>query len=408
MRVTRTFAAVGQGAYYYEDIDALQGHSLPESERWKAAPVTPGFRHVREVAECLSIGLELENGSVAWGDCVGVSYGGKAGREPLFRAKAAEVAWKKEAGACWVGHEVDSFRHSSQILDSLTLLSTPMRYGLSQALLHACALATRRTPTEVLCQEWTLELPDKALTLQGSSGNDRHSNADKMIVNRLDALPHTQVDDPASQFGAQGEVLLEYAAWLSQRIRALQSSSYQPVIHLDVHGALGAAFKNQVDKMTEYLGRLARACHPFRLRVESPVILATRDKQLEVFQQLHKALKKASIPVGLVVDEWVNSVEDVALFAGGSAVDMVHIKMPSFGGLHHSLEAVRVCRSLGVDSLLGGSCIETDLSTRTAVQLGLAVQPSVFLVKPGMGINEGISMVRNEMARTLELLAGRK
>jgi methylaspartate ammonia-lyase len=112
--------------------------------------------------------------------------------------------------------------------------------------------------------------------------------------------------------------------------------------------------------------------------------------------------------VGIVADEWVNSTADVEKFLVNKAVDWVHIKMPNLGGLQHSVDAVLACHAAGVGSLLGGSCIETDLSTKSSVHVGLATQARCFLVKPGMGINEGISLVRNEIARTLGILAGRK
>jgi methylaspartate ammonia-lyase len=36
-----------------------------------------------------------------------------------------------------------------------------------------------------------------------------------------------------------------------------------------------------------------------------------------------------------------------------------------------------------------------------AVHVALACQPDVIMAKPGMGVDEAISLVENEMARTL-------
>ncbi|NIR03251.1 MAG: methylaspartate ammonia-lyase, partial [Gemmatimonadales bacterium] len=71
------------GAYYYDDLTALQATPLPPAERYTATPVTPGFRRAREVAEAVSVGLVLDGDQVAWGDCVAVEFSGKAGRHPL-------------------------------------------------------------------------------------------------------------------------------------------------------------------------------------------------------------------------------------------------------------------------------------------------------------------------------------
>ena len=58
-RITRLLAVPAVGAYYYDDLAALQSRSIPLPERYTAEPATPGFRAVREVAEAVSVGLVL-------------------------------------------------------------------------------------------------------------------------------------------------------------------------------------------------------------------------------------------------------------------------------------------------------------------------------------------------------------
>jgi methylaspartate ammonia-lyase len=36
-----------------------------------------------------------------------------------------------------------------------------------------------------------------------------------------------------------------------------------------------------------------------------------------------------------------------------------------------------------------------------AVHVAVATQPDIIMAKPGMGVDEGISLVQNEMTRTL-------
>ena len=83
--IERVLAVPAAGAGYYEDLTALEAKHIGLPERFTAEPVTPGFRAVREVAEVVSIGLVLDTGQIAWGDCVSVSYSGRAGRWPVFR-----------------------------------------------------------------------------------------------------------------------------------------------------------------------------------------------------------------------------------------------------------------------------------------------------------------------------------
>jgi len=389
--------ARGQGAYYCEDIAALHATSTPERDRWTAPSVTPGFKQVREVAETLSVGLVLDDGSVAWGDCVGVSYGGKAGRDPVFRAEAGEAEVRQQLES-WKGKQILRFRLAATELDGLAL-SAAVRYGVSQALLFGLAGYARKTPAEVLAEEWGYPLSPEPLPLQGSCGNDRLANVDKMIVNRLDVLPHGQVDDFDKQFGSNGEHLLAWAKQIVDRLAALAPPSYRPVLHFDVHGAAGRAFPAIADQVA-FVKKLAAVCAGYTVRLESAVLQTTRDGQIAALKSLRQALAEAHIRVALVADEWATTVEDIEAFVKADAVDMVHVKMPNLGSLHHSVDAVQLCRRGGVDVLLGGSCIETDLSSRASVHVGLATRPTALLIKPGMGINEGISLYRNEIART--------
>lgn len=56
---------------------------------------------------------------------------------------------------------------------------------------------------------------------------------------------------------------------------------------------------------------------------------------------------------------------------------------------------------------LGGSCNETDKSARVCAHVALATRPFQMSVKPGMAIDEGLSIIHNEMKRTLALVASK-
>ncbi len=389
-----------QGAYYYEDIAALQAASVPEAERWFAPAVTPGFQRVREIAEAVSVGLVLDSGRVYWGDAIAVSYSGKAGRKGVFRSKAGIEEMTRLLRPALLGEDVASFRKLAENVDALDLHNAS-RYGASQALLQATAEVAGVTMTQVLCREWALPLVASPIPLQGSCGNDRYDNADKMIANRLAALPHTQVDDIPAQLGLRGEVLLEYVRWLKKRIQAFGFAGYSPTLHLDVHGSIGQIFKGDISRVAEYLRTLEAEVAPFALRMESVFIATTRQEQIDCLFKLKVRLAEAGSATKLVADEWANTKADIAEFARSGAVHMIHVKMPDLGSLHQSLEAVLDCRKQGVETLLGGSCIETDISTRASIHVALASRPNVFLTKPGMGVNEAIAFCRNEMSRTL-------
>ena len=456
--ITCLLAVPAVGAGYYEDLAALQADSIPLPERYTAAPVTPGFRAVREVAEAVSVGLVLDNNQVAWGDCVAVAYSGKAGRAPIFRAEEGLATIQRAVAPMLQGRTLTSFRELAAEVDALTesvevsrplprpktsrgkkelsrreLLTAParllrperaeglqptqeeetervtvehrlhtaIRYGVSQALLKAVALARGVTMAEVIAEEWDLPLPDAPVPIHAQSGGERYHNADKMIVRRVASLPHALVDNIPEQLGEDGIELTRYARWLKGRIQELGGEDYRPTIHLDVHGALGCIFENNLGRVLGQLYALEQAVQPYFLRVESPVIMESREAQIEAMKTLRDYVRFRKMNVQLVADEWANTLDDIRAFVDAQAADMIQIKMPDLGSVHNSIEAVLACKAGGVGAFLGGSCTETDISARVAVHVALATRPDLIMAKPGMGVDEGVMLVQNEMARTL-------
>ena len=105
----------------------------------------------------------------------------------------------------------------------------------------------------------------------------------------------------------------------------------------------------------------------------------------------------------IVADEWANTIEDIRAFNAAGAADVVQIKAPDLGSVGHIVDAVLDCKAHGVVAHIGGSCTETERSAQVAVHLALGSDADQLLAKPGMGVDEGLSIVRNELARTLAL-----
>lgn len=388
-----------QGSYYYEDVTALQNGEI--THRWSAPGVTAGFNTVREIADTISIGIQTSEGLWAWGDAVSVSYAGKSGRSGLFR-HASGMDELNGIVHNFQKETLDSFRRLASFIPPTS--HNAIAYGFSQALLQAVALTQRKEMSEVIANEWNLLPPRSPVALQGSSGNDRILNAEKMIVNRLEALPQSQIDDIPQQLGLNGERLLSYAHWLAARVKELSKDSYFPWITLDVHGAIGKIFQNDIQKISTYLIELEKAVYPFSLRMESVLLGESALATVELLKQLKTYLKVHNSNVKICADEWANTLEDILLFAETKACDMIHIKMPDLGNLTNTIDAVLGCKKFGMGTLLGGSCIETEISLKASVHVALATQPDFFLAKPGMGVDEAIMLTRNEMNRALAIL----
>ncbi|MGD8998001.1 MAG: hypothetical protein PVH80_07815, partial [Anaerolineae bacterium] len=129
-RITCVLAVPAVGAHYYTDLAALQDSPIPLSDPYTANPVSPGFRRVREVAEAVSVGLVLTDKRVAWGDCVGVAYSGKAGRDPVFRAASGLGAIHRRVLPALEGREITTFREMAAEIETLTQrtrVPTPQR-----------------------------------------------------------------------------------------------------------------------------------------------------------------------------------------------------------------------------------------------------------------------------------------
>jgi methylaspartate ammonia-lyase len=144
-----------------------------------------------------------------------------------------------------------------------------------------------------------------------------------------------------------------------------------------------------------------QAAQPYALRIECPVLLADRQAQIEMMKMLRDYVRMRKMSVRLVADEWANTLDDIVLFVEAGAADMIQVKMPDLGGIHNAVEAVLACQAGDVGAFLGGSYAETDLSARVSTHVALATRPDLLMAKPGMGVDEAISLSQNEMARTL-------
>ncbi len=402
----------GSAGYFFDDQAAIRSGPARDGFLYRGGPRTPGFSRVRIPAESVSIALLLDDGGIAHGDCCAVQYSGAAGRDPLFIA-ADYLPWmEKNLKPQLVGRELGSFREEAGAFDGLTddqdrPLHTAIRYGITQALLDAVALGSGRTVAEVVAAEYGTEVASGPVKIFAQSGDERRANAEKMILKSVDVMPHGLFNSP-DKFGPRGEKLREFVNWLRERVLALRADeSYRPEFHFDVYGTPGIAFGNDTGRVADYLATLESAAAPFNMRVEAPVDMGRRDAQIEGMARIVEALREKGSSVEIVADEWCNTLEDMELFAAERAAHMLQVKMPDLGGVNNSIEAVLCCERHGLKTYLGGSCTETDTSARVSAHLALALNPHQVLAKPGMGVDEGFMIVKNEMRRTLALLGRR-
>lgn len=408
MKIVNVVCSKGRTGFYFDDQRAIKAGAKHDGFTYVGESVTPGFHSIRQSGEAVSVMIVLEDGQVAYGDCAAVQYSGAGGRDPLFLADDFIPVIEQEIRPLLVGRELDSFRQLAGEVDSMIdaktgkLIHTALRYGVTQAILDAVAKAKHKLMCEVVAEEYNTVVSEEEINIFTQSGDNRYDNADKMIIKGAQVLPHALINNVEEKLGKNGELLVEYVTWLKNRILSLRTSEdYNPVMHIDVYGTIGAAFDLDTERMVEYFRELEIAAAPIKLRIEGPMDVEDREKQMLALKEITARLHEENINVEVVADEWCNTLDDIKYFADNNAGDMLQIKTPDLGGINNTIEAVIYCKEKGVGAYQGGTCNETDRSAQVCVHLAMATKPVQMLAKPGMGVDEGFMIVYNEMQRIL-------
>ncbi len=410
-KIRQVIASKGLAGFYFDDQAAIKSDAKEDGFIYEGTPKTKGFKAVRQAGESISVMIITDDGKMAYGDCAAVQYSGAGGRDPLFLAEDFIPVIENEIKPILIGEELDSFRRLADKIDNYKIngkrLHTALRYGITQAILDAVAKAKDITRTEVVAEEYNLKIDPMPVPIFAQSGDDRYTNADKMIIKRADVLPHALINN-VSKLGKQGEKLIEYINWLKERIYQIAGDDYKPIFHIDVYGTIGEAFDGDICAITDYFEKLEEAASPFTLRIEGPIDAGSKYEQLKQLKKLRESLKGRNIKVEIVADEWCNTLEDIKEFVDEGAADMIQIKTPDLGGINNTIEAVLYCKEHKIGAYQGGTCNETDRSAQICTDIALATRPCQILAKPGMGVDEGLMIVYNEMNRVLALLKSKK
>lgn len=409
MEIVDLICAKGKSGFYFDDQRAIKQGATNDGMFYEYdGELSKGFENVRIPGENISVMLILDDGQVAMGDCAAVQYSGAAGRDPLFLADDYMDQIEGPVKEKLVGKKLDSFKDLADEIDNMEVdgknLHTGVRYGVTGAILDAVAKAKRVTKAEVIKDEYNTGVEIDRVPIFSQTGDDRYLNCDKMIIKEVDALPHGLFNNVETKTGKNGEKLLDYVKWVSNRVlEKRQNESYNPDLHFDVYGTIGDFTGNDMDKMIDYFKKLEEAAKPFSLSIEGPIDMGNKEDQIKVLSDLCKRLEEEGIKVQIIADEWCNTYEDVVDFANAGAGHMIQIKTPDLGGVQNTARAVLACKEAGVKAYCGGTCNETPLSTEIMVNISMATGADRQLAKPGMGVDEGIMIVNNEMNRVVAL-----
>ncbi len=403
MKIKDLVCSSGLTGFYFDDQKAIKSGAKNDGFTYIGEPATDGFKSIRQSGESISVMLVLEDGQVAFGDCAAVQYSGAGGRDPLFLASDFIPIIEKEIKPLLVGKEISTFKEMAKLIDDLPL-HTAIRYGVTQSILDAVAKSNKKTMAQVICNEYGTTLSNVAIPTFSQSGDDRYNNVDKMIIKRSDVMPHALINHVETKLGLNGELLEEYVTWLSNRVIEIRTDeSYNPIFHIDVYGTMGMAFNNDIEKIVDLLGRLEQCAKPFALRIEGPVDAGNRTDTMIALRDIRKLSEEKNINVEIVADEWCNTYDDVVYFTDNKAGHMAQIKTPDLGGINNTIEAVLYCQKNNMGAYIGGTCNETERSAQVCAHIAMATNPVQTLAKPGMGVDEGLMLMRNEMNRIVAL-----
>lgn len=409
MKIIDVVCSTGRTGFYFDDQRAIKRGAEHDGFSYVGESVTEGFKSIRQAGESISVMIILEDGQVAYGDCAAVQYSGAGGRDPLFLSKDFIPIIEKEIAPKLIGRKLESFKLLAEEFDHMLVngkrLHTAIRYGITQAILDAVAKSKKVTMAEIVREEYNTGVEIKRIPIFTQSGDDRYSSVDKMIIKGADVMPHALINNVEEKLGLKGEKLLEYVKWLSARVLELRTSEdYNPIFHIDVYGTIGVAFKNDTKAMADYIAVLEEAAKPFMLRIEGPMDVEHREKQMEALRDLTAELDNRKINVELVADEWCNTYDDVVFFADNKAGHMLQIKTPDLGGVNNIIESILYCKKHGLGAYCGGTCNETNRSAEVCTNIAIACGADQCLAKPGMGVDEGYMIVNNEMNRVVALV----
>src|SRR5438270_2357772 len=305
MNIADVICTAGRAGFFNRDLAAVKSGAKADGFAYSGRPVSPGFTRIVQRGTAISVMLRLDDGQVAFGDCMDVILSGVAGRDPLFRAEDHLDFLRTEMRDRLRGRPIDHFRPLAEEVDRAEHqgrpLHTALRYGVTQALLHAAALANHCTMAEIVAREYACDIATEPLPILASCHKEDGQMIDRMILKRVELLPHASFQQVERDIGLEGEKLVAYAKGIVRRIREIGDPDYRPVIHLDVYGTIGELFGDDTAAIASYLGELKAAVEPHELLVESFVIAPSRSEQIERFRTLRAALRERGQPVGIIV-----------------------------------------------------------------------------------------------------------
>ena len=390
--------------------------SLPQIETILTSP----SYHARnnQLFPIISVGLQLDNGQVFWGDCRVTDGSGthQDTQNIIEQSLAPRLRGQPVADfhdLCrLVDETMESYQYEeiipqegrphqvadqsrrklwqqlsqtvvaepTRIVQAERPLPTALRYGISQAILQACAAHTQQPLTRFLTPADTTTQPE--LIVQAED------------VSHAPLFPHVggirytiQTKEPAKHLGQQGEKLQGYlrqlAQWLS-RMATAGNHNHQPILYLEARGITGELYQNNLGRLLGMVYGLDLAVKPYKLYIVDPLSPAELEAEGNLLKETKSLInylgfRKLEAQVG--VSRPIQRLSDVQMWAEEKGADFICLRPHQLGTLSQLYQAADICHQAEIPFTVICHPRETNRTIQLLTAAGQATQAS-FLHLP--------------------------
>ena len=123
MKVKKVLCSEALTGFYMDDKEAIKSGAKSDGFVYKGAPVTPGFRSIRQPGVAVSVMFILEDGHMVYGDCAVAQYAASGGREVPNTAAALIKVIEKYVTPYFEGMDIKEFKSTAEKFDRYELES---------------------------------------------------------------------------------------------------------------------------------------------------------------------------------------------------------------------------------------------------------------------------------------------
>lgn len=366
----------------------------------------------------LLIGVELENGRIAWGECCPlpdtraaveivqqqirpILAGQSLSALPALITQIGELQEERTvthiippaATPSASGSTISRRRlitgfmatdkpQTKQVVEKRPL-PTPLRFGLSQALFHAYAAESNQSLPSLLTNLYALPGSRQAIPLHVAATETNIRLVSSLLSTQVASLGYsTGSSNHKTTLGANAEKLQAHVRQVNTWIASVAPQA-NPAIHLNIQGGFTDLYDNNEGKILGALHGLEQAAKPYAVVMEN-VAAGEATAVAKTLRKLQSYLGVRKMSVRLAAGSSLFSPEDLRLLVEKKAVHQIHLDAGRFGSIPQIVAFIRLCREKNINVILGCAAGVVE----TAVTIALATRVKAISGPPHMIYNQ--------------------